>query len=47
MFFASFTPERNASIVRAAGLEIVADELEELVEPEGPSRFHWVLARKP
>ena len=48
MFFASLTPEKNATIVRAAGLDIVEDEVERIVEPdEGAGNFHWVLARKP
>ena len=47
MFFASLTPETNLSIVRATGLEVLADEIEESVEPEGRARFHWMLARKP
>jgi SAM-dependent methyltransferase len=47
MFFGGLSPEQNATIVRAAGLEIVAEEVEEIQEPDGLARFHWVLARKP
>jgi SAM-dependent methyltransferase len=47
MFFAGFRPETNRSLVEAAGLEIVEDEVETILEPEGPGRFHWMLARKP
>ncbi len=48
MFFASFAPPANLEMVAAAGLEVVADDVEEIVEPgEGAARFQWVLARKP
>jgi SAM-dependent methyltransferase len=47
MFFSGMTPAQNAAIVRAVGLEVVAEEVEEIVEPDGPARFHWILARKP
>ena len=47
MFFAGLSPEGNLTIVRAAGLEIVADAVEEIQEPDGLARFHWVLAQKP
>jgi SAM-dependent methyltransferase len=47
MFFGGLSPEQNATIVRAAGLEILAEDVEEIVEPDGPARFHWVLAQRP
>jgi SAM-dependent methyltransferase len=47
MFFASFTEEENRELVRAAGLEIVRDEVVPIREPEGDARFQWLLARKP
>jgi hypothetical protein len=33
--------------VRAAGLDVVRDELETIEEPEGAATFLWVLARRP
>jgi SAM-dependent methyltransferase len=48
MFFAAFPPETNLRLVADAGLELVAEEIETIVEPgEGARRFHWILARKP
>jgi len=48
MFFAGFQPETNSRLVREAGLDVVEDELERLVEPgQGEATFHWLLARKP
>ena len=47
MFFAGLAPDQNLAIVRAVGLEVVSHDVEEIVEPDGPARFHWVLARKP
>ena len=47
MFFAGLAPEQNLAIVRAVGLEVVAEDVEQIVEPGGEARFHWVLARKP
>jgi SAM-dependent methyltransferase len=44
-FFSSFPPARNSELVRAAGFAIERDEVVEIVEPEGPQRFQWVLAR--
>ena len=49
MFFSSWTQERNAGLVESAGLEIVADELVTIVEPEpepGEATFQWILARR-
>jgi len=46
-FFSGYDPPVTLGLVRSAGLEIVRDELETIEEPEGPSTFLWVLARKP
>ncbi len=43
-FFASFPPEVNSQLVRAAGFTIERDEVVTFEEPEGPARFQWVLA---
>jgi predicted TPR repeat methyltransferase len=47
MFFAGFPPEENRRLVEAAGLEILGDEIEVSLEPEGEARFQWLLARRP
>lgn len=48
MYFAGFPPDQNRRLVAAAGLEVVHDELEQLIEPEyGNARFQWLLARRP
>jgi len=47
IFFASFPPEENHRLVEDAGLEILRDEIEVSLEPEGEARFQWILARKP
>jgi len=47
MFFASLPPAANRRLVEGAGLEIVEDEIEVSLEPEGEARFQWILARKP
>ena len=44
-FFASFPPETNSQLIRDAGFTIERDEIVEFLEPEGPARFQWVLAR--
>ena len=46
MFFAGFEPPENSRLVSAAGFEILRDEVVEFVEPEGPVRFQWILARR-
>ncbi len=46
-FFASFPPETNSRLVRAAGFAIERDEVVQFEEPEpgaGTGRFQWVLA---
>lgn len=45
-FFSSFPPEVNSRVVRDAGFEPVRDEVVTIVEPAGPQRFQWVLARR-
>jgi predicted TPR repeat methyltransferase len=47
MYFASCDPETNRRLTEEAGLAIVRDELETMVEPEGEVRWHWLLARLP
>jgi SAM-dependent methyltransferase len=44
-FFASYPAEVNSRLVGEAGFTIERDEVVELVEPEGPARFQWVLAQ--
>ena len=44
-FFSSFPPEVNSRLVREAGFSIEEDEVVVFEEPEGPTRFQWVLAR--
>lgn len=47
MFFSSHDAETNRALLRAAGFELVLDEVVEIREPEGPVAFLWVLARRP
>jgi ubiquinone/menaquinone biosynthesis C-methylase UbiE len=47
MFFAGLPPEENSRLVEEAGLEILRNEIEVSIEPEGEARFQWLLARKP
>jgi predicted TPR repeat methyltransferase len=47
MFFAGFPPEENRRLVEVSGLEILGDEIEVSLEPEGEARFQWLLARRP
>ena len=47
MFFAGLPPEENRRLVEATGLEILRDDIEVSVEPEGEARFQWLLARRP
>jgi SAM-dependent methyltransferase len=47
MFFSSFDGETSKELLRAAGFELLVDEVVEQYEPgEGVSRFLWVLARR-
>lgn len=45
-FFSGHEPDTNRALVRAAGFELVDDEVVTIQEPEGPVNFHWVLARR-
>ena len=45
MFFSSYVPATNSRLVRAAGFELLRDELVTFEEPEGEVTFQWVLAR--
>jgi cyclopropane fatty-acyl-phospholipid synthase-like methyltransferase len=48
MFFSGFAPDRTLRLVTDAGLDVVASEVETIVEPEqGEAAFLWVLARRP
>jgi predicted TPR repeat methyltransferase len=46
MFFAGLPPAENRRLVEAAGLEVLNDEIEVSIEPEGEARFQWLLARR-
>lgn len=46
VFFASYEPPVNSRLVREAGFDIERDEVITFVEPEGPGRFQWILARR-
>jgi len=45
-FFSSYEPPVNTRLVREAGFAIERDEVITFVEPEGPGRFQWILARR-
>jgi SAM-dependent methyltransferase len=47
MFFDGLPPEANRRLTEEAGLEVVRDEFETMVEPEGEMRWQWLLARRP
>ena len=44
--FSSFTPNVNSRLVADAGLAILRDEVVAIAEPEGPTHFQWILARR-
>jgi predicted TPR repeat methyltransferase len=46
MYFAGCDPETNRRLAEEAGLEVVRDERETMVEPEGEVRWQWLLARR-
>ena len=47
MFFAGFASETNRRLVEEAGLAVVRDEHETMVEPEyGEGTWQWLLAQK-
>jgi cyclopropane fatty-acyl-phospholipid synthase-like methyltransferase len=48
MFFAGFAPGTNRRLVEEAGLTVVRDERETMVEPDyGEGTWQWLLAEKP
>jgi SAM-dependent methyltransferase len=46
MYFAGCDPKTNRHLAEQAGLEVVRDELEDMVEPEGEVRWQWLLAQR-
>ena len=48
MFFAGFDAATNRRLVEAAGLDVLRDERETMIEPEyGDVEWQWIFARKP
>jgi SAM-dependent methyltransferase len=47
MFFSSYDAAINRRLLVEPGFELLADEIVEIQEPEGPAAFQWILARKP
>jgi predicted TPR repeat methyltransferase len=46
MYFAGCDPATNRALAEAAGLDVVRDEVETMVEPEGEVRWQWLLAQR-
>lgn len=46
MFFSSHNVETNRRLLAGAGLAILVDETLTMQEPEGPSTFQWIIAKK-
>ncbi len=46
MYFAGCDPETNRRLAEEAGLEVVRDERETMIEPEGEVRWQWLLTRR-
>jgi len=46
MYFSSFPPDVNTSMLGDAGFELLRDELVTISEPEGHVTFQWILARR-
>jgi cyclopropane fatty-acyl-phospholipid synthase-like methyltransferase len=44
MFFSGFDADENRRLLRAAGFELILDEVVTMREPEGEATFLWVLA---
>jgi predicted TPR repeat methyltransferase len=44
-YFAGCDSETNRRLAEEAGLEVVRDELEVMIEPEGEVRWQWLLAQ--
>lgn len=47
MYFSGYGPAENKRFVEAAGLEIESARPETILENGRPTRFYWVVARKP
>lgn len=46
MYFAGRDPETNRRLTGEAGLDVVRDRFETMIEPEGEVRWQWLLARR-
>jgi ubiquinone/menaquinone biosynthesis C-methylase UbiE len=46
MFFSSYDAGTYRRLLRDAGFDLIADEVTQVREPQGPVDFLWVLARK-
>jgi SAM-dependent methyltransferase len=46
MFFSSFDADRNRRLVMDAGFDLLRAEVIDTLEPEGPTPFLWILARR-
>ena len=46
MFFSSFDAATNRRLVEEAGFELLAAEVVDTIEPEGPVPFLWILGRR-
>jgi trans-aconitate methyltransferase len=46
MFFSSYDADTYRRLLRDAGFDLIAGEVAQVGEPEGPVDFLWVLARK-
>ncbi len=44
MFFSSYDADAYRRLLRQAGFDLIADEVAQVHEPEGPVDFLWVLA---
>ncbi len=47
MYFSSHDPGTTRAALDKVGFEVDIHEVVEILEPEGPASFKWVLARKP
>ena len=45
MFFAGLPPEENRRLVEGAGFDVLRDEIETSMEPQGEARFQWILGK--
>ena len=46
MFFSSYDAATNRALLKDAGFALDLDEVVETMEPDGPVRFLWVIARR-